>query len=67
MPYDDAVFVTAVRTKILLQLGNNNLDLGVPKMLKARTGDADSVAVGLLCKVAAARGAVVSLTPRRTA
>ena len=67
MPCNDAVIVTAERTETLMQLGDNDLDLDVPKTLDARTGDAGSIAVGILCKVAAARGAAVSLTPPRTA
>ena len=67
MPYDDVVVVTAECMETLLQLGNNNLDIDVPKTLDAWTGNVGFVAVGLLCKVAAARGAAVSLTPPRTA
>ena len=67
MLYNDAVVVTAERTEMLLQLGNDNLDLDIPKTLDARTGDAGSVVVGLLCKVAATRSAAFSLTPPQTA
>ena len=67
MPCKDAVIVTAERTETLLQSENNDLDLDVPKTLGARTGDAGSVAVGLLCKVAAAHNAAVSLTLPQTA
>ena len=67
MPCNDAVIVMAKRTETLLQLGNNNLELDIPKTLNARTGDAGSVAVGLLSKVAAARSAEISLTPPQTA
>ena len=68
MPYDDAVVVTAKRTETLLQSGNNDLNLNVPETLDAWTGNAGSVAVGLLCKVAAVRSAAVSLmSPRMSA
>ena len=55
--------VTAERTETLLQSGDENLDLDVPKMLDAWTGDAGFIAMELLCKVVATLGAAVSLTP----
>ena len=64
---NDAVIAMAERTERLLQSGDNDLDLDVPKTLHARTDDVGSVAVGLLCKVAEAPSTTDSLTLPQTA